>query len=193
LALVCLLLNGAVVLSPEPRYFLHVLPLALALAAAAPAALARLSATGAERSVRAALTVALLLLLTWDQEVGAADSAILERRGGRPFSELRTAGFESWTGALRSLPPQEGSSATTTWRVFWRLQPDYRWLRSDAEVGVRDGLGPARTSIYIRRDPRGPRVIIYPRGRRGGDVWVVLLDTTKYGFVDLASSVDLTR
>jgi hypothetical protein len=188
-----LLLNGFVALPSEPRYFFHVLPLALALAAVLPAALGRLLASEVRRTAQALMTLTLLLMLTWDQEVGAADSAILVRRAGRPFSELRTADFESWTGVLRALPPHERVICNDDMAcVLAGRRPDYWWLRSDVEArlyGTRPGIS-GRTSIYT-----GTPILVgtealsvLERGERRR-VWVVLLDTTKYGFLVLASSV----
>jgi len=194
LVLVGLLLNGVVALSSEPRYFLHVLPLALALAAVSPAALARFfSPCGTRRAAQAGLTVALLTMLTWDQEVGAAGSAILERRAGRPFSEMRTAEFERWTGVLRSLPPNERVICNDDVACLLAgRKPDYWWLRSEGEArlyGTRPGPS-GRASIYT-----GVPILAGPdslasaaNGQRAG-AWVVLVDTTKYGFLDLVSSL----
>jgi hypothetical protein len=193
LVLTCLLLNGVVVLSSEPRYFLHVLPLSLSLAGLSPLAPARVSAGAAGRSVRAGLAVALLLALTWDQEAGAADSSILERRAGRPFSELRTAEFERWRGALRSLPSDDRLVCNDDMGCLLAgRKPDYWWLRSETEAriyGTRPGPS-GRTSIYTGAPILvGPGALSRLASGERGDAWVVLLDTTKYGFLDVVSSV----
>jgi hypothetical protein len=193
LVLTGLLLNGVVPLSAEPRYFLHVLPLALALAALSPSALAGVFSGATSRGARAGLAVVLLVLLTWDQEVGAADSSILERRAGRSFSELRTAEFERWTSALSSLPPKDRLICNDDMGCLMAgRKADAWWLRSETEArlyGTRPGPS-GRTSIYT-----GVPILVGADALLGvddgdpRDTWIVLLDTTKYGFLEIESFV----
>jgi hypothetical protein len=143
--------------------------------------------------LRVALTVALLLLLTWDQERGAADSSILERRAGRPFSQLRTAELERWTGVLSSLPSNERLICNDDMACLLAgRKADYWWLRSETEsrlYGTRPGPS-GRTSIYTGAPILvGADSLSSLENGAHADAWVVLLETTKYGFLDLSSSL----
>jgi hypothetical protein len=180
---------GAFISGSKPRYFMILYPLLFSLAALVPQLMRRIISRRRGVLIVARIGISLLLLgaLLFEHERGSRDSALLEPGGPCGLSRLRSAPLRIWTAVLHKIPLR-GLVICNDDLVCLLLgrRADYWWLGSNTEIeayGIREeGIW---RSVYTGIPMLTDKEVVSTLALKRDDaIWIVVVDTAKYGRVD---------